>query len=101
VTPPTSSPQDAKGWLLLTSHQNVVLVNLAGKRPAMRNQRNVQESRGRAGAYSGNLPLAWIEQEQPAPAQDGDGSVLCLAPFSMKNENVKRIFLPNRLFILV
>ena len=63
----------------------------AGKQPARRNQRNVQGSRGRAGAYSRNLSLCTIEQEQqagPALGRRRQCPMLdsLLQFFSMRNE---------------
>ena len=62
------------------------------------NQRNVQGSRGRAGAYSRNLPFAWSSRSNRLGRRwDGDGSVLCLTPFFSSSpwemKNVKPIFL--------
>jgi len=62
------------------------------------NQRNVQGSRGRAGAYSRNLPFAWSSRSNRLGRRwDGDGSVLCLTPFFSSSpwemKNVKLIFL--------
>lgn len=77
---PSPSHHDTFGSLV--DRIEIIRGTLAGKRPAGRNQRNVQGSRGRAGAYSRNLSLAWSSRSnRPGRRSDGDGSVLCLAPF--------------------
>lgn len=68
-------------WLTELKYSEVT-TSLAGKQPARRNQRKVQRSSGRAGAYGRNLPLHGSSRSNRlGRRKDGDGSVLCLAPF--------------------